>query len=139
MYVMEGYAGVAGVYLTLCEQEGASERDREAAGRACAALRRYARVFPIAAPRSWLCRGRLDWVDGRRRRAQRAWQASLAEAARLGMPYEEALAHYALGRHVAHGNAARSAHLRRACEMFAQLGSDYDLSQARAALERAPG
>jgi hypothetical protein len=45
------------------------------------------------------------------------------------MPYEEGLAHYALGRHST--GAARQHHLEQACRRFAQLDAAYDLAHAQ--------
>ncbi len=69
---------------------------RRSAHDACRALRRFARVFPIVAPIVGVHEGRLAWLAGRRTAAVRRWQAALAAARRLKMPYEEALAESAL-------------------------------------------
>jgi class 3 adenylate cyclase/tetratricopeptide (TPR) repeat protein len=58
-YLLEGYAGVAEVYLSLWENGQDSREVRQAAQRACLALRRFARVFPIGEPRARLWSGRL--------------------------------------------------------------------------------
>jgi hypothetical protein len=53
-------------------------------------------------------------------RARRAWRRSLAAAERLGMRYDEMLAHQQLGRY---GDPSeRDEHLTRARQLFAQLG-----------------
>jgi hypothetical protein len=93
---------------------------RAAAEQALQALRRYAQVFPIGQPRALLCQGLLAWVDERPVRAWKAWRRSLAAAERLGMRYDEMLAHQQLGRH---GDPSeRDQHLARARQLFAQLG-----------------
>jgi hypothetical protein len=93
---------------------------RAAAVQAMRALRRYAKVFPIGQPRALLCQGLLAWVDQRPVRARKAWRRSLAAAERLGMRYDEMLAHHQLGRH---GDPSeRDEHLARARQLFAQLG-----------------
>jgi hypothetical protein len=105
-YLLEGYAGVAEVYLALWE---ASRRQAPAESRklarqvlqACTAMQKFARVFPIGRPRARLLQGRAEWLAGRRSRAMKAWRAGLAEALRLGMRYEEALAREEIGRHPA--------------------------------------
>ncbi|MDQ2810030.1 MAG: hypothetical protein M3Z04_24400, partial [Chloroflexota bacterium] len=56
-----------------------------------------------------------------------AWGHALRAARRLGMPYEQALAHAALGQH-AHG-PRRTAHLARATALFRGLGATADLAR----------
>jgi hypothetical protein len=50
------------------------------------------------------------------------------------MPYDEALAHFEIGRHA--GGDERRDHLDRAADIFKRLGAEYDLQRARAALDR---
>jgi class 3 adenylate cyclase/tetratricopeptide (TPR) repeat protein len=134
VHILEGYASVAEVYLSLW-----AAGDRTAvrpARQACAALRRFARPFPIARPRAWLCRGLAAYLSGQQRRALAAWRKSLATAERLAMPYEQGRAHYELGRHLPAGHPARHAHLTHACEIFADIGAPYELAHAQAAMSR---
>jgi eukaryotic-like serine/threonine-protein kinase len=134
VYILEGCAGVAEVYLSLW---AAGDRTAERQARqACMALRRFARPFPIARPRAWLCRGLAAYLTGQRRRALAAWRESLATAERLAMPYEQGRAHYELGRHLPAGHPARQAHLSRASEIFANIGAPYELAHAQAAMGR---
>jgi hypothetical protein len=60
--------------------------------------------------------------DGRTRRARRCWLESLKRAQELGLPFDEALAHLELGRTSPPGRE-REEHLRRADELFAQMGT----------------
>jgi tetratricopeptide (TPR) repeat protein len=116
-YRFAGYAGVAQVYLAL--------RRPEEARRACAALRRFARIFPIGTPSAWLLTGRLLALSGHRGRARAAWRASLAAAERLAMPFDAALAHQELGR-VARGEQRRAWHLQQAQALLEKLGVAHD-------------
>ncbi len=50
------------------------------------------------------------------------------------MPYEQGLAHYEIGRHLAVDDPARQAHLARAAEIFGQLEAAYDLRRVHEAL-----
>ena len=120
-YLLEGYAGVAEVYLSLWESGQDSSDTRRAARRACRALRRFARVFPIGQPRARLWQGLLAQLSGRPGRAQAAWRASLAAAQRLGMPFEAQLAHSELGRHLA-GTPQGQWHLEQAQTLLHELG-----------------
>jgi len=144
---LEGYAGVAEVYLALWEDvssPSAISRQlpvtsyqlsviRDSALQACAALSRFARVFPIGRPRAWLWQGLSDWLAGRPTQAHTAWRKSLAAAERLGMLYEQGLTHYEIGRHLDARDPARSQHLNRAVEIFNRLGAAVDAERARVA------
>jgi class 3 adenylate cyclase/tetratricopeptide (TPR) repeat protein len=134
LHILEGYAGVAEVYLSLW-----AAGDRTAARparQACAAFRRFARAFPIARPRAWLCEGLAAQLAGRQRRALASWRRSLALAERLAMPYEQGRAHYEIGRHLPASHPSRQAHLIRATEIFGDIGAPYELTRAQAAMSR---
>src|SRR4051794_24141734 len=105
------------------------------ARQACAALWRFAGVFPIGRPRAWLWHGLAHWLAGRPWAARRAWGKAREEARLLGMPYEEGLAHLEAGRHLPPGDPQRSDHLARACQLFARLGAAHDLAATRSARE----
>jgi hypothetical protein len=93
---IDGMSAAADVLLGLRETgaapAGGEALDREI-GQALRALQRFARLFPIARPALHRSRARRLHADGRRARAARAWQRSLAAAARLGMPIDAALVH----------------------------------------------
>jgi class 3 adenylate cyclase/tetratricopeptide (TPR) repeat protein len=131
-YILEGYAGVTEVYLGLW-MAGDPTAARPAQ-EARAALRRFARTFRAARPRAWLYEGLTAHHVGRTRQAVAAWNKSLNAAERLGMPYEQGRAHYELGRHLPPGHPGRQAHLRRAGELFADIGASYELTHAQAAM-----
>ena len=138
----EGYAGIAEVYLRLWEAQLATklaspfgqklslppdihvDELKAKSQRACRILRHFARVFPIARPRAWLWQGMYDWLVGKPRPAYRAWQKSLATAKQLAMPYEEGLAHYEIGRHLADDDPFQQEHLACARKVFSHLGID---------------
>jgi hypothetical protein len=131
--VLSGYANPAEVYLSLWEAGYPQPGLDRLARKACKVTHSFARVFPIGRPRALLWDGLYHWLAGKPARATRAWQASLAAAARLEMPYDEALAHYELGRHLPDADPGREEHLARACEIFERLGAAYDLARAREA------
>jgi class 3 adenylate cyclase/tetratricopeptide (TPR) repeat protein len=124
-YLLEGYAGVAEVHLHQWEAGDRSRATKQAAQQACSALRRYAHIFPVAEPRARLLSGRLLYLSGRQRRARAAWRASLSVAERLGMPFEAALTHSALGRHGA-GEAQSRQHLESAQTLLQELGLPHE-------------
>jgi tetratricopeptide (TPR) repeat protein len=120
-YLLEGYAGVAEVYLSLWETNNDSSDTGRAARHACQDLRSFARIFPIGKPRARLWQGRLAQLSGRTKWAQAAWRAGLAAAERLGMPFEAALAHAELSRHAA-AEPQRQWHLEQAQTLLHELG-----------------
>jgi class 3 adenylate cyclase/tetratricopeptide (TPR) repeat protein len=137
--ILEGYAGVTEVYLSLW---AAGDRSaRRPARQACATFRRYARALPIARPRAWLFQGLAAHLTGRQRRAAAAWRKSLALAERMALPYEQGRALYEIGRHTPTGLPGRQASLARAAEIFEDIGATYELAQVQAAIaspRRAP-
>jgi tetratricopeptide (TPR) repeat protein len=131
VHIFEGYACVAEVYLGLWEAgDHAAARP---ALQGCAALRQYARAFPIALPRAWLSQGLGAYLSGHHRHALAAWRKSLTAAERLAMPCEQGRAHYQIGRHLPAGDPARRTHLTRAGEIFADIGAQYELANVHVA------
>ncbi len=131
-----GYASVADVYLTLWDEEVSKSPNlkpkaslQAAARRAVKTLHKFAGVFPIGWPRAWLWQGRYEWLTGNRAQARQAWRKCLASAEKLMMPYAAALAHAELGRHANADDPGRENHLRRARDIFTQLGASDDLAR----------
>jgi tetratricopeptide (TPR) repeat protein len=129
-YLVEGYAGVAQVYLALWETASdiggnadATELKKLArlSHQAVKGCQQFARIFPVGTPRSFLVQGWLYWLSGRTNRAHQAWEKSLTAAVKLGMPYEQGLANYEIGRHSA-GEVGES-HRNRARTIFESLGA----------------
>jgi class 3 adenylate cyclase/tetratricopeptide (TPR) repeat protein len=138
IYAFEGYASAVEAWLLLWEASiDGPPAERQALARsaryACKAMRTFARTFPVVRPRAWQYQGLYNWLNGRRRQAHRAWRKSLTEAVRLGMPYEQGLAHYEIGRHLEKSNPARQEHLERAIEILKRLKADYDVARAETA------
>lgn len=136
-YVLEGYASATVVYLAAWEDSvqkssARSTQRAQEARQACAAFNQFAAVFPFAAPRALLYQGLANWLAGRNGRARKAWHQSLQAAERLAQPYEQALAHYEIARHLEPGATARTMHLNGAIGIFERLGAAYDLEKARA-------
>ena len=129
---------VSGLWET---QPSGSHGDRlpDLARRSRAALRKFARIFPIAQPQAWLWQGCEQWHRGHPAHAQRAWRRGLAVAERLVMPYEEGLLRYEAGRRLTAGDPQRVAHLERARDVFRAVGADLNAAQAQAALGAACG
>jgi serine/threonine protein kinase/tetratricopeptide (TPR) repeat protein len=79
----EAYAAVADVCVELCRRDKDTQGDRlRQALRACRALERVARAFPLLEPRALLCRGDISQLLGRERHARSAWERSIVAARR---------------------------------------------------------
>ena len=117
-YLIEGYAGVAEVYLTLWSRSKQKLASR-LASHSCKALHKFAKIFPIGQPRLWLYQGQYEWLIGHRVRAKKAWHKSAAIAQKLTMPYEEGLAYVQLSQHTI-GKESQQ-YLQKAQKIFNQL------------------
>ncbi len=125
----DGYAAAAEVCLDLWERDPGDRALEQLARSSCQSLRAYARVFPIGAPRAELAQGRYDWLRGRKAKAMRAWKLSLALGEKLDMPFDRALAHFEIGRHMVPTDPARLVHERQARAGFERLGTSYYLER----------
>ncbi len=110
---------VAEVFFVLLEQtvEPASAKAAQLtdrARRACRAMSRLARAFPVARPRADLWLGLQEWTRGRQHRAHRLWLRALAGAEKLGLEPDRALVHLQLARfdQLAHREAADAIYTR---------------------------
>lgn len=131
-YLLEGYAGAAEVYLKLCEREFTPDDRKDSisrlAARACRALRRFARFFPIGRPYAALWQGHLDWQNGREGAAVKLWARGLKHAQDLQMPYPAGLIHAALGRGLHPTDPSRKVHIERAVNVFTELEANHHLA-----------
>jgi flagellin-specific chaperone FliS len=50
--------------------------------------------------------------------------------------YDQALAHYEIGRHLTDDDPLRRKHLQQALEIFDQLGAIYDRSEVQSTMDR---
>jgi tetratricopeptide (TPR) repeat protein len=109
-YTLEAHAGIPEVCLALLQAGGAPGAEMaELRATAAAGLRRlegFARTFPMARPRAWLCQGAWQALEGRRRPALRSWARAVEAAERLAMPWELAWGQLELGRHLGPGERA---------------------------------
>ncbi|HYN18957.1 MAG TPA: hypothetical protein VEY96_12845, partial [Actinomycetes bacterium] len=112
-----------GEALTLLAEVALDLRERghdpAVAADACDRLRSFTAGCPVTAARALRAGGLQLWLAGRRPKAVRAWRRSLDSARRLDLPYDEALAHLELGRHLrapeaTPGGWGRDEHLARA-------------------------
>lgn len=138
-HVREPYAlatlrnGLAEAYLVMAEQsdksEGAGRLDK--AQWACRAALKQAKGFRSKAPKAMRLQGRCEWLRGNAARAKRWWQKSLAEAEAMGLRYDLGMTHLEMGERL-----NERAHAERAEAIFAEIGAELDLAQARELLGR---
>ncbi len=124
-----GYAGPAEAYLSLLEAGQAGTHGRRQTADALGRLRGYASVFPVGRPRSALLEGRHHWLRGKPDAANRSWRNAIRLAEELSMPYELALAHYELARHLDPQDPARAGHLAASRDLFNRLQAARDLAR----------
>jgi len=125
MWLGEGLTVLAEVALALRERG----HDPAVAASACDRLRSFTAGCPVSAARALRAGGLQLWLAGRRPKAVRAWRRSLDTARRLDLPYDEAMAHLELGRHLpptqtTPGDWGRDEHLSRSRELFGALGTE---------------
>lgn len=127
-YSLNGYYGVARTYLALWKQAPPTDTElAKLALRACQALRRYARVFPVGWPSFMQCHGLALWLSGEQKRAISSWRKGLIAAQRMRLRYAEGLLHYELARHLPVIHVDRQHHIDAAREHFKLLDADFDL------------
>lgn len=142
----EAFASLAEVYLSLWEGLGIAgadgrvvngdwgeEGDKAAARKLCESLRRG--TTRSGRPAAWLYRGWYNTMDGYPRRAYKHWRKGQAAAEAVGMPYELGRILLEMGRHAALDDPSREQHLRQAQEIFARMGTVYELARTQKALD----
>ncbi len=119
---------LAAAYLQAVEQSNLVDKDAwlKKAGGTCRAALKWGKTFRQGKSEAMRLQGRYEWLKGNTAQAQRWWQKSLAEAETLGMPYELGLTHWEIGRRL-----GERAHLEKAEAIFAKIGAELDLAQAR--------
>lgn len=129
--MLNAYSGLAEVYLALWAQATDKQEQaalRDLAAQACKQMRVYGSRFDSGMARAALWQGQFEWQNGRRRRALKQWQKSLAYAEQYAMPYDIGLAHYFLSRHPETA-VDTTIHRQQAQTIFQEIGAGYDLSQ----------
>jgi class 3 adenylate cyclase/tetratricopeptide (TPR) repeat protein len=137
---LDGYTGVAEVYLELWERESQAGQHnlplanldlKSDARRACKELEKYARVFSIGQPSFLLCRGLYEWLVGRQSRAQRSWKKSFELAKEMGMTYIQGRAQLEIIRHLPLDHPERNQHMNIAEQCLSQAEAFYELARLK--------
>jgi class 3 adenylate cyclase/tetratricopeptide (TPR) repeat protein len=133
-YLADAPAALPFVALSLWEAAPGGDA-RELATAALSFFRSQARsITAYLLPRASLYQGTYYWLSRKQRQAKKAWSKSLALAQRFEMPYDQALVHYEIGRHLPPGAPDRIHHLQRAVDIYTQLDAAWNLALATAAL-----
>jgi len=126
----EGYAAPAEIALKIWESYEAGGNSivhaktlAQSAHEGCKVLHNFARIYAPGQPRAWLNQGRYHWLTGNSAEAFQCWHKALESAEQLTMPYEQALVHYEIGRHLPPDDGASQEHLLQSDEICRRLGS----------------
>jgi tetratricopeptide (TPR) repeat protein len=133
---VEGYAAVVRTLLSAWESGGSSRTKshnelQNEVSIAVRALDRLASTFPVCGPRADIWHAWLDWTTGRRSRARARWQRGLEKAMEQDMPYERALAHLEIARHLPARDGERARHIQIAADLFASQSAFGELADVR--------
>jgi hypothetical protein len=102
-------------------------------------LAQYVEIFSLARPRYALYQSMLARLEGSMAQAKRLAFKALKRVRGIEMTYEEGLAHDSIGRLPNLSAAERREHLRRAADLFEQLGANWDLARTQRALAALDG
>ena len=137
-WTQHGIAATAEVFLSLLETAsgppGTETTLAPHAAAACAALRRFARRFPMGVGQAHLWQGVAQWCSRRREHALRSWHHTIALSERMGLPFEGARAHLEIGRRETRDMGLRRKHLAEAERLFRRLGCATELEWTTAEL-----
>jgi len=91
---------------------------------------RYRRAFRPGLPEAMCLQGTYEWLRGKPAAAPKWWQRSLLLAEEMGQRYGIGMTHLEMGRRL-----GERAHSERAEAILAETGAEWDLAQAREAIE----
>jgi len=129
--LLEGYHGVADVYLRQLETNPQTQSEAQ---EALDLLGEYAAVFDLGKAMYGLHRCWFYWLTHQPALALKTGEQAAATAKRLGQPYEEGLAYYHMGRFLPKDDPRRAEYLQKAIQLFEGIKARWDSGQARIAL-----
>jgi len=124
---------LAETYLLMGERAGGGERQAwlGKARSACRrALRTGKRYVPRLLPDALRVQGLYFYIAGDRSKARMLWQRGITMAEKGGMRFEQGLTHFEAGSRL-----KDRAQLERAAQVFAEIGADFNLNEARTLLD----
>jgi tetratricopeptide (TPR) repeat protein len=131
LHMLEVYCGLAEIYLHATR----IGRPADAKQRLIDILRwfdEYAKVFPVARPRSLMYQGRAHLLSGDMERAISAWKQGAQLAFSQGLLYDFGLCAFELGAKSSLPTREKREFRLRALDMFTRLGLKSEVSQLRA-------
>lgn len=136
-WTMPGYSAALETYLCLLEDSSDPIHRRalvQSVRQVFDSWWKFAFSFVILTPRYLLWRGLFEQLTGKPARAHRTWNKGLGEARRYGLPYDEALVRYSMGRFLPATNPQRHEYLTQAAALLAGMGEVYHREKAQSAL-----
>ena len=141
--MFQGFNGVTEVFLELwsnalqhMEGTHSQAKYRRLAAQALHQHQKFAQIFSIGKPDALRFSGMTAWLAGSPDQAVKNWQASLAAARALQMPYETGKAYYELGSHPIGDPKDRQEYLEKAIQLFSEVGSSYNSTRAELELSK---
>jgi tetratricopeptide (TPR) repeat protein len=131
---LEGFAGVVEARVAQVEHAPTDKSARKAANAALAALKKYAKLYPMGRPRVAFYEGRMHLLDKNPAKALRSWREGLALAASIRVAFDEAQLHDILSRHTPVGSPERRAHFDEAVRLYEQVGAKVELDRLKASV-----
>ncbi len=119
-----GFGAVAETMLELYARSGPGSDGvyRKLATRAVAVLNRFARRYPVGAPRARLLSGQLEALNGNPTRAVKYWQAGIRMTEPLEMKHDLARFHSALSQSAQLDSQTRKYHTEQSLSLMAACG-----------------
>jgi serine/threonine protein kinase/tetratricopeptide (TPR) repeat protein len=121
-YWVDPFCNAADVYFAVWDS-GDSQAVAQAARRTVRALQKLARVFPFAAARALLYKGRLLRRMGKTKRALKTWLRGIQLANSGRLPYELGLIEIELGSALSHADPERDQRIERGRDLLRTLGA----------------
>jgi len=134
---VEGFTSLPELFVLLYEAASDDEGRKSTLKqleRALRALWNFARRFTFARPVYYIYMGSMHWLANNPQQARRFWDRGLAMAESLKMPYELAMGHFEVGRHLPADDAAREDHLRKALSEFERIGARLEATRVQTVL-----
>lgn len=139
-WTFEGFAAVVEVYIWVLESVPLEPEAIVTIQQACVlSLKVFGRMgwfYPVFRPRVALWQARYDWYTGRKDKAFNQWKRAAKLARHYQLPYDEAVAHLEIGRHLPPGSAVRHTHLQTALQIFDELEAQFDSQQTQKLIEQ---
>jgi class 3 adenylate cyclase/tetratricopeptide (TPR) repeat protein len=115
-------------HLAAAERGAGTEREKHLrrARNSYRGVLRSAKVFRQCLPEAMMLQGKYQWIRGKPASARQWWAKSIKTAEEMGARYDLGMTHLEMGRRLGDDE-----HLKQAEAIFAEIGADFDLAEAR--------